>query len=126
MMSALPPVVTEATAFALSLTAIIGALALVSRLRPIRYVWRQLVSKPLAAWASSVIREGVLQFHLAEIAPQIEAIQKELTLNGGSTLRDEVVATRLPSKPWTSADGRQLLQASRCQGKVIRHERSCT
>jgi len=94
MMSALPPVVTEATAFALSLTAIIGALALVSRLRPIRYVWRQLVSKPLAAWASSVIREGVLQFHLAEIAPQIEAIQKELTLNGGSTLRDEVVATR--------------------------------
>lgn len=94
MIAALPPGMIDAAAFAVSLTAIVGAVALVSRLRPVRFVWRQLVSIPLASWAAGVIREGVLQFHLKEIAPEIAAIRKELTLNGGSTLRDEVVATR--------------------------------
>lgn len=94
MVAVLPPAIVAAAEFAVALTAIVGALALVSRLRPVRFAWRQLVSAPLAGWATSVIREGVMQFHLKEIAPQIAAIQKELTLNGGSTLRDEVVATR--------------------------------
>jgi hypothetical protein len=79
---------------AAAITAIVAAVLLCARLPPVRWVWRQLVSDPLSRWAGRLIHEGVQEFHLERVEPALAAIRKELTLNDGSTLRDEVVGTR--------------------------------
>lgn len=85
---------TDLGAMAAAVTAIVAAVVLLARLPPVRWVWRQLVSDPLSRWAEGLIHEGVQAFHLERVEPELRAIRKELTLNDGSTLRDEVVETR--------------------------------
>jgi hypothetical protein len=77
-----------------SLSIIVGFLALMSRLKATRWLFRQLVSRPIGTWLSSVIRDGAEAWHKEVVEPRLVAIEKELTTNDGTTLRDEVVATQ--------------------------------
>lgn len=86
---------TDVAAFCGSILVIITLLAAVSRLRPARWVWRTLVSNPLAAWfRDDVVLPGARAWHAEAVEPRLAAIEKQLTTNDGSTLRDEVTATR--------------------------------
>ena len=60
-----------------AIVAILGLLALMSRLRPVRYVWRHLVTEPFGYWFREQVREE---------------LDRE---NGGSTLKDTVKQTKV-------------------------------
>jgi hypothetical protein len=70
---------------AVALSAIIGFCALATRLRPVKWVFRHLVSDPVQGWFRSTVRE--------EVDDAIAPIKAELMFNGGSSLKDQV--TRL-------------------------------
>lgn len=68
-----------------ALVAILTFLTLFSRLPPVRWLWGQLVSRPLSRWGSGLIREGAASFHEEVVRPQISAIEHkvdELVLQG--------------------------------------------
>lgn len=77
-----------------ALAVILTFIALVSRLRWIRWAWRHLVSDPLGVWFRRNISEVVVNVHSALVDPRLAAIEKELKTNDGSTLRDAVMATQ--------------------------------
>jgi hypothetical protein len=77
-----------------SLSIIVGFLALMSRLKATRWLFRQLISRPLGSWLEKVVTDGAKAWHEQSVEPRLLAIEKELTTNDGTTLRDEVVATR--------------------------------
>lgn len=62
-----------------ALVAIIGAVVLVTRLRPVKWLWRTLVSEPLSRWFRAQVRE--------EVGPAVQ----ELSPNGGESFRDLVL-----------------------------------
>lgn len=68
--------------------------AALSRLRWVRWVWRRLVSDPFGTWLSTVVKTGARAFHDDVIEPRLAKIERELTTNNGSTLRDEVRETK--------------------------------
>jgi hypothetical protein len=55
------------------------ALGILFRLPPIQWLWRTLVSQPLAIWFQSEVQDDAA-----------EIIKKELTNNGGESLKDAV------------------------------------
>lgn len=80
-----------------SITAIILALAAISRVPPIRWIshnvlgrtWWAVVSEPLGLWFRSHVREEVAQC-LVPITARIDEIEREFKPNGGDSLRDKV------------------------------------
>lgn len=100
-------VVTDVAAQVVAIAALCGALGLLSRLKPVRWIWGRLVSGPLGEWLGRAIGRGVATFHAEKIEPaltemredmtvmrnDITDIRKELTTNDGSTLRDAVHRT---------------------------------
>lgn len=80
MLADAPGFLTDFGAAAGAVVAIIGACVLISRLRPVRWVYRRLVSEPFAAWFREQVRH--------EVAPTLE----ELRPNGGASFRDLVLA----------------------------------
>lgn len=64
----------DAGSIAAALAAIIGCFVLVSKLPPLRWLWRHLVADPVAQWFRAEMREEIDR------------------RNGGSTLMDMVVA----------------------------------
>lgn len=88
---------------AAAVTAIVGCVVLVARLRPVRWVWRTIVSDPLSRWFRCQIahevepRTALLYAQLGQVeatvttnSGRIAEIEKQLATNGGDTLRDKV------------------------------------
>lgn len=90
MIAALPPALTEAAAFCGAILVVLAFLAAISRIRWVRWCWRQLVSDPLAGWLRRVVLEGAREWHREAVEPRLLAIEAQLMTNGGSTLRDAV------------------------------------
>lgn len=80
MLADAPGFLLDFGATATAVVAIIGACILVSKLRPVRWVYRRLVAEPLATWFREQVRH--------EVAPALE----ELRPNGGASFRDLVLA----------------------------------
>lgn len=76
-------------ASALALTAIIGLIVLVSRLRPVKWLWRHVVSDPLASWFRDQVREEV-QVATKPLEVRLGSIEANLSPNAGKSLRDRV------------------------------------
>lgn len=88
-------VLTDVAAFCGAVLVILGFLAAISRIRWVRWCWRRLVSDPLASWLRRVVLDGAREWHAEAVEPRLAAIEKQLMTNGGTTLRDEVVVTRV-------------------------------
>lgn len=73
---------------AASLAAIIGLFVLVSRLRPVRWFGRTVVTEPVGRWVSETVRD--------EVNHALEDLRTEFRPNGGSSMADKV--TRLEVK----------------------------
>lgn len=74
-------VLTDAAAFLVALAALGTSCGVLSRLRVVRWLWRQIVAAPLGRWFSGEVTEAVDQRLRAEFHP-----------NGGSSFRDHVDA----------------------------------
>lgn len=80
MLADAPGFLVDFGAAAGAIVAIIGACILIARLRPVRWVYRRLVSEPFAVWFREQVRH--------EVAPALH----ELTPNEGESFRDLVLA----------------------------------
>ena len=87
-------VLTDIAAICGSVTVILIFFAAVARVRWVRWTWGKLVSDPTGRWLKAVVTEGASEWHAVAVEPRLAAIEKQLTTNDGSTLRDEVVAGR--------------------------------
>lgn len=84
-----------------ALSAIIGFVLLVARLRPVKWFVRKVVTDPLKSWFRQSVREELEQVVELTATPMVEEvveraiapIRAELTFNGGSSIKDQV--TRL-------------------------------
>lgn len=76
----MPPFLEGALGVLVGIAAGLGALGVLSRLRPVRWLWRHLVVDPVSEWFRSEVRDEVAPI-LAEVRP-----------NGGASFRDEVTA----------------------------------
>lgn len=92
MIATVPQVITDVAAFCGAVLVVLTMLAMVSRLRWVRWLWRRLVSDPLAGWLRGVVLDGAREWHAEAVEPRLSAIEAQLRTNGGGTLRDAVDA----------------------------------
>lgn len=76
----------DAGTLAVALAGIVGFVVLVARLRPVRWLWRTLISDPIGESFDHRTRTVVAEVVEAKVAP----ILKEFGNNGGHTLRDRI------------------------------------
>lgn len=84
MLSEVPTIVVDAGVAAGAIVAVLGLMAALTRLRPVRWIWRQLVADPVAEWFRREVGE--------EIEASLGPVRAELQANGGSTVKDKVDA----------------------------------
>lgn len=65
-----------------ALAAFLTALGVLSRLRPVKWLWRHVVKDPLSGWFR--VEVG------AVVNEQLEPLRAELSFNGGATTKDAV------------------------------------
>lgn len=89
------------------LAAVVAAIGLLSRTRPVRWLWRQLIADPIGRWLEGVTGKVVE-----------EKVGKEFTSNGGESLRDAIDGmTETQHTLHDFADGASERQ-ERIEGKV--------
>lgn len=88
-LATLPSLLVDVGVAAGITTAILTAAAAVSRLRPIRWVWRRLVTEPMTAWLHATTAAAA-EAVMAPLRDQVRAIDHEMHPNGGDGLRDQV------------------------------------
>lgn len=92
MVAQIPGILADAASFAVALGAIGAFVGLVSRTRPVKWAWRQLVTEP----AGEVLDDRVERAVLRVVEPRMAELRSELRPNGGSSLHDRLF-TRLES-----------------------------
>ena len=82
----------EAGLAAAALVSILTLLMLISRSKPVRFVFRKLVGEPTSSWLRTTIKE-----ELGDVCDRITRVELELRPNGGKSLRDRVewIATKV-------------------------------
>lgn len=92
MLAQIPPIVEDAAAFALAITTIGVAAGFISRIRPVKWVWKRLVTEP----AGQVLDDRVERAVTRVVEPRMAELRAELRPNGGQSLHDRLF-TRLES-----------------------------
>lgn len=88
----MPELLTQAAGTVVALAATATALGALSRLRPVRWLWHQLVACPLSRWFRGEVNE-VIDLRLRPVNERLDRIDEQLHPNQGSSLRD--VADRI-------------------------------
>ena len=96
-MAAAPQLLIDLGIAGAALTGFIGALVLIAKLRPTRWLvsrvlgraWRAVVADPLAAWFRTQV-DHVVEPKVAELRGQVIEVVGELRTNGGGTVRDKI------------------------------------
>ena len=99
-------VITDIAAVCGAVLVVLTFIAAISRIRWVRWIWRQLISEPLAGWLRGVVLDGAREWHAEAVEPRLSAIEAQLRTNGGGTLRDAVDAAAKDAreaKAWTQA-----------------------
>lgn len=86
-----PTWVTDAGSFATAIAAVIGVIILLSRLKPVKWLWNNLVRDPFSEWLHETITREV-----APIKKSMEIVQVELVdhMHVENELRREDLANR--------------------------------
>lgn len=90
MIGVVPQVLTDVAAFCGAVLILLAFMAAVARIRWVRWTWRHLISDPLAGWLRKVVLDGAREWHSEAVEPRLAAIEAQMLLNGGGTLRDAV------------------------------------
>jgi len=86
----------EVSAYIVALAATTAAVAALAKARPVRWIGRQLVGKPVTDWHVRIVAEVVREVVADEIEPikrrqtEIDERTKQLVPNGGSSLADTI------------------------------------
>lgn len=80
---------SQAAAVIVGLAATATALGVLSRLRPVRWLWRQLVASPVSGWFRQEVTE-VVEPMIEPLQTRLDGIDAELHPNGGHSLADKV------------------------------------
>ena len=83
----------DAAFFVTAITVIFTGLYAFFRSPPMKWLGQQLMDE-FAVKLGKVISDGIQSHHKANVQPSLVAIQRELVMNGGGSLRDEVVVIR--------------------------------
>ena len=75
----------EAGLAAAALVSILTLLMLISRSKPVRFVFRRLVGDPTSSWLRATMKE-----ELGDLCNRMSKVEDELKPNGGKSLRDRV------------------------------------
>lgn len=69
----LPNWITDAGSLAAATTAVVVVLGLLTRAKPVRWVWRQLIGDPVGRWAGGIVSAQVdpVRAELAELSTQL-------------------------------------------------------
>lgn len=86
-----PPFLTDAAGVITATSVIIGGFVLLSRLRPMKWVWRKLVSDPLGEWGTRWFRMGAESWHKERIEPRLIKIEEGVEV---ATAWGQVLAER--------------------------------
>jgi len=78
-----------------ALAAFLTALGVLSRLRPVKWLWRHVVKDPLSGWFR--VEVG------AVVNEQLEPLRAELSFNGGATTKDAVARVEVTTQELASA-----------------------
>lgn len=92
MLAATPGVLADVASICIALTAVGAFVGLVSRTRPVKWIWRQLVTEP----AGQVLDDRVERAVLRVVEPRMAELRADLRPNGGQSLHDRLF-TRLES-----------------------------
>lgn len=84
----IPGILADAASFALALGAIGAFVGLLSRARPVRFAWRQLIAEPVGRSLDNRVERVVT--HVVE--PRIAELRVELGPNGGASMHDRLFA----------------------------------
>ena len=73
MLAELPSWLTDAGSLAAAITAVLVVLGLLTRAKPVRWVWRQLIGEPVGRWAGGIVSAQVdpVRAELAELSTQL-------------------------------------------------------
>lgn len=65
--------ITDAGSLAAAITAVLVVLGLLTRAKPVRWVWRQLIGEPVGRWAGSIVSAQVdpLRTDIAELRTEL-------------------------------------------------------
>lgn len=83
----------DAGANAAAVVALAGAVALMARSRPWRWLWRRLVADPVTTWFRAEVERAVEGC----MAP----LHEQMRPNGGTSLRDRVDAIEAKIDSWS-------------------------
>ena len=64
----------EVAAVCGAVVVIVSATSLIARLPPVRWLWRHLISDPVGAWATRIIKDGAELFHEEHVRPQMDTL----------------------------------------------------
>ena len=66
--------ITDAGSLAAAITALIVVLGLLTRAKPVRWVWRQLIGEPVGRWAGGIVSAQVdpVRTEVANLAEQLD------------------------------------------------------
>lgn len=79
----------DVLAVVLGAAAFTGAVGVIAKAPPVRWVWRHNVSEPLTDWHRRTTHE-VVDARLAPVKKDIADIRAQVHPNGGNSLRDAV------------------------------------
>lgn len=88
VLSELPNWITDAGSLAAAIAAVAVVLGLVTRARPIRWVWRQLVGEPVGRWLGGIVADRV-----DPVRAEVAGLRSDLGVNSVDLkdLRNELV-----------------------------------
>lgn len=70
---------------AAALVSILTLLMLLSRSKPVRFVFRRLIGEPVSSWLQATVKG-----ELSDLCHRMGKVEDELKPNGGKSLRDRV------------------------------------
>ena len=88
MSAAVSPFIADAGAVAAAIVAVTAALGILSRARPVRWVFSQLVAEPAGVWLDERTEKVVVRV----VEPRVAEIRSEMRPNGGNSLHDRLFA----------------------------------
>ena len=86
MSAAVSPFIADAGAVAAAIVAVTAALGVMSRARPVRWVFSQLVAEPAGEWLDERTEKVVVRV----VEPRVAEIRSEMRPNGGNSLHDRL------------------------------------
>lgn len=110
ILAEVPPFLTDAAGIITATTVIVSSFVLFSRLRPMKWVWRNLVSDPLGEWGSRWFRAGAENWHRERIEPRLAKIEEGVDV---ATAWGQVLAERQGIPP--NVDPRTLRAQNRTE-----------